>query len=148
MRRGVRLGLDFGKKRIGVSKCDADGILASPLLVVEPEKIISELTKNLDEFSPIEIIIGLPVDLRGEVGVAAQSVLEFAEGLKQAFPTLTIRLVDERLTTKVARGQLQQNGYSTKTDKHLIDAIAATVLLEDALEYERRTGSPPGQVLK
>lgn len=147
MRSGVRVCLDLGSKRIGVAKCDPAGILASPIAVWNSTEVVEKLADLIHEFEPIEIIIGLPIDLRGEQSIAAQNITEIAKEIGQAFVSIPVRLVDERLTTKVARGQLQQSGYTTKSDKGLIDAIAATVLLEDALEFERRTGNVPGQVL-
>lgn len=148
MRRGVRLGVDIGSVRIGIAKCDPDGILATPVAVLNPQELIGELRKLVDELTPIEMIIGYPIDLRGEEAIAAKNVRLVAQNIMESFPNISIRLVDERLTTRVARTQLQQNGHSTRSDKELIDAIAATVLLEDALEFERRTGNAAGQVLK
>lgn len=148
MRHGVRIALDLGLSRIGVAKCDPDGILASPLDVWQPADLESKLSILSQELNPIEIIVGLPVDLRGETGVAANKVKEQVQNLSSTMPALMFRLVDERMTTRVARGQLRENGHTTRTDKALIDAVAASVLLEDALEYERRNGTPPGQVLQ
>jgi putative Holliday junction resolvase len=101
----------------------------------------------VSEEQPIEVIIGLPIDLRGEAGIAAKNVQDQAQILASNNPNLTFRLVDERMTTRVARGQLRENGHTTRTDKNLIDAVAASVLLEDALAYERINGKAPGQVL-
>jgi len=148
MRRGVRIALDLGSNRIGIAKSDPDGILATPLEVCTPEELPSRLAEIVLEFEPLEILVGLPIDLKGQTGIAANNVIETASNLSLENPDVVFRLVDERLTTKVARGQLQKSGYTTRTDKALIDAVAASVLLEDALEYERRNEKPPGQVLK
>ena len=148
MRKGVRFALDLGTNRIGVAKCDASAILASPYAVWSPNDLIKNMAEALAEWTPIEVLVGVPIDLRGNAGIAAEAVQQIADELQRAFPQTTFRMVDERLTTIVARGQLQSSGYTTRTDKSLIDAVAACVLLEDALEYERRNHDAPGEVLK
>ncbi|MEY3697007.1 MAG: hypothetical protein RJA41_657 [Actinomycetota bacterium] len=148
MRRGIRIALDLGAKRIGIAKCDPDGILASPLEVCTPQEISNRLAALIAEYEPLEVLVGLPLDLKGELGIAASQILEVAKNLANENQQTVFRLIDERLTTRVARGQLQESGYTTRNDKGLIDAVAASVLLEDALEFERRSGKEPGQVLQ
>ena len=148
MRRGIRIALDLGAKRIGIAKCDPDGILASPLEVCTPQEISIRLAALIAENEPLEVLVGLPLDLKGELGIAAYQILEVAKNLANENQQTVFRLIDERLTTRVARGQLQESGYTTRNDKGLIDAVAASVLLEDALEFERRSGKEPGQVLQ
>lgn len=148
MRTGVRVALDLGSVRIGVAKSDATGTLASPYTTWQVSADwMSELGKLIAEYEPIELIIGLPTNLRGESSVAAEAIKEIATEIKTNFPLQPIRLMDERMTTAAARKQLQAAGYNSRSDKHLIDAAAATVLLEDALEAERRQGKPAGESL-
>jgi putative Holliday junction resolvase len=148
MRRGIRIALDLGASRVGIAKCDPDAILASPLEVCRPDELSGRLASLIQELDPIEILIGLPIDLKGEIGLAATKALEIARKLVLENQKTVFRVVDERLTTRVARGQLQDSGYTTRNDKALIDAVAASVLLEDALEFERQSGKEPGQVLQ
>ncbi|MEY3407613.1 MAG: hypothetical protein RL038_674 [Actinomycetota bacterium] len=147
MRNGIRFALDLGAVRIGVAKSDPSGILASPFTVWPADSLMVELKKLLDEYTPLEIYIGLPKDLRGQDAIAATAVRSQATLLKQHFSDVNFLLVDERMTTAEARKQLQQAGYNTKTDRQLIDAAAATVLLQAALEAERIQGEPRGEVL-
>ncbi|MEY4348107.1 MAG: hypothetical protein RIS43_526, partial [Actinomycetota bacterium] len=139
MRQGVRLAIDFGSARVGIAKCDREGILATPLRV-EPYSddvtVAASIASLATEYECIEIVLGNPIALSGNEAQAATRVREFAQVLRTA-TEIPIRLVDERLTTAAARKQLQEAGYSTRTDKHLIDAAAAVILLEDALESER-----------
>lgn len=151
MRLGVRFALDLGSVRIGVARCDETGTLASPHMVwqvSDEQTLFSQVADILAEYEPIEIVVGLPTNMRGEQGLAAQGVRDQAKSLQQHFPHITWRLVDERLTTAAARKQLAASGYTTRTDKRLIDAAAAVVLLEDTLEAERRQGVPPGEVVE
>ena len=150
MRAGIRIALDLGSVRIGVARCDATGTLASAHDVwkaADLGALIVQLRDLIDEYEPIEIVVGLPTDMRGEQGIAAQNVVQQTRELKSHFPDVTWRLVDERLTTATARKQLAASGYSTRTDRKLIDAASAVVLLEDTLEAERRQGVAPGEIV-
>lgn len=150
MRRGVRLALDLGGVRTGVARCDASGTLASPMAVWQAataQELLPKLTQALADEAVLEVIVGLPTDLRGAESQAASRVREIVHELAAGLPDVSFRLVDERLTTASARKQLRSAGYTTRTDKALIDAAAATVLLEDALEAERKQGEPPGEIV-
>lgn len=150
MRRGVRLALDLGSVRTGVARCDASGTLASPVAVWKvdsAESLASALKELLMNDEVLEVIVGLPTDLRGAQGQAAAHVRGRVSDLKALLPDITFRLVDERMTSAAARKQLQNSGYTTRTDRDLIDAAAATVLLQDALEAELRQGHAPGEVV-
>ena len=150
MRRGVRLALDLGSVRTGVARCDASATLSSPMAVwavASAEAIAPLLSNALNEDDVLEVLIGLPTALSGDQGIAAENVRTIAAELKSLLPAVAFRLVDERLTTAAARKQLQASGYTTRTDRSLIDAASAAVLLEDALEAERRQGTAPGELL-
>jgi putative Holliday junction resolvase len=149
MRTGVRLGIDLGSVRVGIAKCDPQGILASPLRVepfTDNATVISAIVSLAHEYECLELVLGFPVNLAGDEALSAQVVRKFGEELAAA-TAIPVRLIDERMTTAAARKQLQAAGYSTRTDKHLIDAAAAVILLEDALEAERRQGHPIGEVV-
>ena len=148
MRSGVRIGLDLGSKRIGVARCDREGLVAVPLTALDAEGAWhSELRTLLDEVDAIEIVVGIPVSLRGAEELAAQQVRERIAELKAEFPGLPIRGVDERMTSAVAHRQLREAGHSAKSARAHIDALAAAGILEFALESERRTGQPAGESL-
>lgn len=151
MRRGVRIALDLGDVRTGVARCDASGTLASPVAVwtaQDATEIVAALKPLLEAEDVLEVIVGLPTDLRGDAGQAATNARARVVELKQLLPDVAFRLVDERLTSAAARRQLQGAGYTTRTDRKLIDAAAATVLLQDALEAELRQGRPPGEEIQ
>ena len=150
MRHGVRLAIDYGKVRIGIAKSDASGILASPLRVetfTDEEAAVAAIVALAQELACLEIYVGLPVALSGEEGHAASAVRAFVSKLS-ASAHCPIRLLDERLTTAAARKQLQDAGYNTRSDRHLIDAAAAVILLEDALESERKNGVVAGELVQ
>lgn len=148
MRSGVRLGLDIGTKRIGVARCDRDGLLAVPMSVLDAESDwLTTLGGLLDEYDVIEIVVGIPVSLRGEEEVAAIRMRERISALQAAFPGMPIRGVDERLSTATAHRQLRDAGHSTRSARVHVDALAAAGILEFALESERRTGEPAGELM-
>lgn len=148
MRLGVRLALDWGKARIGVAACDRDGVLAYPVETVPAgPAALARLRAIVDEYEPVELVLGLPRTLAGTESFAAESIRSAAAELAQALPGLPIRLVDERLSTRMAAGRLASAGRNTRRQRSVIDQAAAVAILEAALDHERATGKPPGELL-
>ena len=146
-RRGVRVGLDWGDARIGVARCDPDGILATPYATVAAgEREVADLLAVLAELEPLEVVVGLPITLGGAEGIAAVKVRDRARRLATATP-VPVRLVDERLTTVEASRRLRETGRRAKEQRSVIDAAAAAAILEHALGVERSRGEPPGALL-
>jgi putative Holliday junction resolvase len=143
----VRVGLDWGDARIGVAKCDPDGVLATPYATVRAgEREVADLLAVLAEVEPIEVVVGLPTSLAGTDGPAARKVRERAGRLATA-TAVPLRLVDERLSTVEASRRLREGGRRAKEQRSVIDAAAAAGILEHALSIERSSGSPPGALL-
>ena len=148
MRAGVRLAVDVGSVRIGVARSDPDGILASPLTVVRsgPNEL-DELAALAAGADAIEVIVGLPTSLSGREGVAAAAARSFAAELADRLAPIPVRLVDERFTTTQAHDALRQGGKGSRARRGVVDAAAAAVLLQGALDTERATGRAPGQLV-
>lgn len=137
-RRGVRLGIDVGKARIGVARCDPDGLLAVPVETVpRGEASITRLIELAREYEPIEWIIGLPFNMQGQETASTADARAFAAGV-QAASDVPVRLVDERLTTVSAQAMLHSAGRTTKSSRAVIDQVAAVVLLQYTVDSERR----------
>lgn len=151
MRSGRRLAIDVGTVRIGVAASDFHGILASGLETVtrgtDDSAAISTLKNLVDEVSPIEIYVGLPVSLAGTTTASTANALSFARLLIES-QSIQVRFVDERLSTVSAAAALRASGKNSKSGRKIIDQIAATVILEQALEMEKATGLPPGKTLE
>ena len=146
MRQGVRLAVDAGSVRIGVARSDPDGILASPLAVVRSGPgALDELARLAAGADAIEVIVGLPTSLSGREGAAAAIARRFAADLAGRITPVPVRLVDERFTTTQAHEALRRGGKDTRARREIVDAAAAAVLLQAALDAERATGRPPGQ---
>ena len=148
MRDGVRLAVDMGSVRIGVARSDPGGILASPLTVVRsgPSEL-DELAALVASADAIEVIVGLPTSLSGQEGPAASVARGFAGELARLLAPIPVRLVDERFTTAQAHDALRRSGKDERARRGVVDAAAATVLLQAALDTERATGRPPGQLV-
>lgn len=145
MRNGVRLGIDVGDVRIGVARSDPHGLLASPVEVVRAGSgALDQLRLLVAEHEPIEVLVGLPIGLRGAEGRAAAKAREFAASLR-AVLTVPVRLVDERFSTVSAHQAYRSQGQSTRQTRERIDAAAAAVFLQGALDTERNTNFPPGE---
>ena len=144
----MRLALDWGRARIGVAASDPDGILAHPVETVPAgDAALARIRAVVAEYAPLEVVLGLPRNLAGVEGPAASAMREVAAQLATALPGVPIRLVDERLTTVTASRQLSGAGRNTRRQRSVIDQAAAVALLEQALQHERTTGRPPGEVL-
>lgn len=146
-RRGRRLGLDIGSVRIGVAASDPEGILATPLTVVrrkDEPAALRQLRDLVAEYEPIELLVGDPRSLDGAARAAAASALEFARKVAEATGT-PIRLVDERFTTVEAHHALAAAGKSSRQRREIVDAQAAVIILQNALESEHNTGAPAGR---
>jgi putative holliday junction resolvase len=163
VREGVRLAVDVGSVRVGVARSDPDGILASPLTVLrsgpakpakpaEPASLaklaeLDELAALAAGSDAIEVIVGLPISLSGREGAAAAAARGFAAELAGRLAPIPVRLVDERFTTTQAHDALRRGGKDSRARRGVVDAAAAAVLLQAALDTERATGRPPGQLV-
>ncbi|TXS77637.1 Holliday junction resolvase RuvX [Streptomyces sp. sk2.1] len=148
MRRGRRLAIDVGDARIGVASCDPDGILATPVETVPGRDVPAahrRLGQIVEEYEPIEIIIGLPRSLGGGEGPAAAKIRVFAQEVARSVAPVPVRLVDERMTTVTASQGLRASGVKSRKGRSVIDQAAAVVILQNALESERASGRPPGE---
>ena len=148
MRTGVRLAVDVGSVRVGVARSDPGGILASPLTVVRSGPGgLDELSTLAAGADAIEVVVGLPTSLSGREGAAAAAARSFAAELAGRLAPIPVRLVDERFTTTQAHDALRRGGKDSRARRATVDAAAAAVLLQAALDTERTTGRPPGQLV-
>ena len=150
LRPGVRLAVDVGSVRIGVARCDPQGILATPVRTVSRAGAgegLTELAELVREHGPIEVIVGLPRSLHGGEGSAAEGVRAYSERLSTAIHPVPVRLVDERLTTVSAHQALHAAGRGSRKHRTVVDQVAAVMILQTALDNERNSGSPPGVAL-
>jgi putative Holliday junction resolvase len=145
----VRLALDWGKARIGVAATDVTGSMCFPVDTYDPSPAgLDRLFELIDERSPGVVYLGLPRTLAGEEGPAAQAIRQVAATVSVRLGAIPLRLVDERLTTAVAHRALDAAGRSHKSRRRIVDQAAAVAILEQAVEVERRTGAPAGELVE
>jgi putative holliday junction resolvase len=134
--------------RIGVAGCDPGGLLASPLATVQRGRgDIAELARVAAEREAVEVIVGLPTALSGREGQSAADARRFAAALAAVLTPTPVRLVDERFTTVLAHDALRQGGRDSRARRSVVDKAAAALLLQTALDTERSTGRPAGELV-
>ena len=148
MRHGVRLAVDVGSVRIGVARSDPDGLLASPLATVARGRgDLDSLAGLATGHDAVEVIVGLPTSLSGREGASAADARTFAAALAGRLAPRPVRLVDERFTTVLAHDALRQGGRGVRQRRAVVDKAAAALLLQGALDAERSTGQPAGELV-
>jgi putative holliday junction resolvase len=147
MRTGVRLGVDAGTARVGVAVCDRDGLVATPVATLRRgDGTVDELRALVGEYDVVEVVVGLPLSLRGDDTASTEDARTLAAELATVVD-VPVRLVDERLSTVSAQRALHQTGRSVKSSRPVIDQVAAVIILQNALDFERSAGRPPGTVV-
>lgn len=129
------IGIDYGKKRTGISISDYDKIISFPLETVDTSNLINFL-KDLTKKEKIEkIIIGKPLKLNNKIHALENEIVDFIESINIAFPNISIHRVDERFTSKISNKILNQLETKKKIrmDKSIIDKISASLILESYL---------------
>ncbi len=135
-----KLGIDIGTKRIGIAITDETNTVARPLTTIDRSDIETEtakITSLVEEFEIEVIVAGMPVDLKGEKGVAAQNMEKYLVTLEKTISVPIVRY-DERLTTKIAQDFLRASGLKKKRRKKIIDEAAATIILQNFLEHDKK----------
>jgi putative Holliday junction resolvase len=144
VRAGTRLGIDVGTARIGVARSDPHGMLATPVETVpRAPGDLARIAELCIEHGAVEIVVGLPIALSGRETASTADAREFARRLAAVQPA-PVRLVDERLSTVSASSALRASGRNAKNSRAVVDQVAAVIILQHALDFERSTASPPG----
>ena len=134
--RGRWMAIDWGERRIGLAVSDPSGTIASPAGVVErragKRPPITELVRRAESLEATAIVMSLPLDGEGEDTPRAVECRRVASELTRR-TRLPVALVDERFTTATALRAIREMGGSTRGRKGDVDALAATVLLQQAM---------------
>ncbi|GBF53547.1 hypothetical protein N0824_01402 [Microcystis sp. 0824] len=143
MERVAALGLDIGKKRVGVAGCDGTGLIATGLTTI----IRSSFVADIPQFEAIVkernikiLVAGLPYTMAGELGFQAQQVQKYAQKLAIALD-LPLEYIDERCTSLEAEEFLKAKKQFSSWDKAAIDREAAAIILQQWLDRRRRVNS-------
>jgi putative holliday junction resolvase len=132
------LGLDYGRKRIGLALSDPLGLSAQPLgFIPNDPRTLDGLLEIIRKREVSEIVLGHPRSLSGELGEMAREVEGFAEKLR-ARTTIPIHLWDERFTTSEAENLLISADVRRGKRKEVRDTVAASLILQGFMESRRR----------
>ena len=131
--------VDFGDARTGLAICDKQEMLASPAGVIQEKRFqqaVEKVAAALKELAPELVVVGHPINMNGTVGPRAEHCAQFARQLEEKL-TVPVVLWDERSTTVSAIGDLNITDTRGKKRKEVIDAVAATIILENYLAYRK-----------
>ncbi|MBT7726557.1 MAG: Holliday junction resolvase RuvX [Flavobacteriales bacterium] len=132
------VGIDYGTKRIGISISDSSQIIATSLCAIENKNIFSFLKELLEKEEVDTIVIGEAKNLDTTETDSSKQIYQFVEKLKNQFPKILIKTIDERFTSKIAFQSIIDSGIKKKKrkNKSLIDKVSATIILQDYLTYK------------
>lgn len=135
----VIMSVDLGKARTGLAVCDKTEFLASPYRVIfekSPNKLPERVAAAAKEANAQLLVVGLPKNMDGTEGESAQNARAFAETLR-TLTGLPVEMQDERGTTVTAHHYLNDTDTRGKKRKNAVDAVAATIILQDFLDRRR-----------
>ena len=155
-RPGRRVGIDVGSVRVGVAASDPSALLATPVRTLLRDlddataspTDLEEVATIVAELAAVEVVVGLPRTLAGDEGAAAEAARTYAGRLSVRIAPVPVRLVDERLTTVDAHRNLRESGVDGRRQRSVIDQAAAVLILQAALDTERNSGRPPGELVR
>ncbi len=142
---GRVLAVDFGERRVGLALSDPAGLIAQGLETIQTAgtgETLASIVDIVEEAQVREIILGLPVHMDGTTGEMAGKVEELADQLRNRV-SCDVRTWDERLTSVSARRVMQEMGGTARANKGSLDRIAATMLLQNYLDFRRGTKQQP-----
>ena len=140
----IIMSVDVGTNRTGVACCDKNEFLASPVCVINEtnlRKCVNKVAEIAKERKVEEIVVGLPKNMQNEVTEWTEKCQFFAEELAKRV-TCNVRLWDERFTTSAAIGYLNVTNTRGKKRKDAVDALAATIILENYLDFRKNQATP------
>jgi len=141
---GRVVGVDLGRRRVGLAVSDSDRRVASALAVLERrashEQDHAELARVVAETGANLVVVGLPLSLSGRAGPAAEQVKEEVAELERALP-VPVEMCDERYSTVVADRSLRAAGRKTPARRQVVDKVAAAGILQTWLDRQRNARS-------
>ena len=137
----IIVAVDLGQARTGLAVCDRGEVLASPLAVIQERdraRLVERIAAAARERGAQRLVVGLPLNMDGSEGESAQKARETGAMLAEA-SGLPVDFCDERGTTITAHNYLNATNTRGKKRKAVVDAVAATVILEDYLQSRRNS---------
>ncbi|MHA7155097.1 Holliday junction resolvase RuvX [Arthrobacter sp. TMN-50] len=143
--RGVKLGVDVGMVRVGVASSDSGSLLATPVRTMKRDlkkkSDLNILVREITERDAVQVFVGLPRNLNGSdsasTDMARGYAVELANAIARAGLSVSVRLIDERLSTVSAHRSLRQAGLNTRNHRKVVDQVAAVEILQHAIDMQR-----------
>lgn len=135
------MGLDLGTRTIGIAVSDETGFIARGVETIHRKGLTKDLARIAEIVEQEQVgrfVLGYPKNMNGTIGERAKASEEFAELLKQHFPSIPVVLWDERLSTVAAEKVLIEADLQRKKRKKIIDMMAAVVILQNYLDSQGR----------
>lgn len=135
----IVVGLDVGRRRIGVAASDPTGFLASGVQVIQRvslQKDVETVRSLVESLGADQIVVGYPLSMSGEPGPQAEETEGFVEALR-AQVSVPVILWDERLSTLEADRRMQEAGVSGRKRRQRVDVAAAILILQSYLDHMR-----------
>lgn len=136
---GRIIAIDYGKKRTGIAVSDPLKLIAGGLTALPSREVVDFLKHYASENTVDLFLLGDPRQMNYEPSENRERVLKFRKNLQQTFPSIEIRMIDERFTSVLAHQAMIQGGLKKKArqNKELVDELSATILLQSFLETNR-----------
>jgi putative Holliday junction resolvase len=133
---GRILGIDYGRKRTGIAVTDPLQIIAGNLATVPTHTLMQFIKDYIGREAVDRIVVGQPTQLNGEPSESMKYITPFVNRLKKELPDMPVVMYDERFTSTIAHQAMIDGGMkkSDRRDKARVDAIAATIILNDYLK--------------
>lgn len=133
---GRIMGIDYGRKRTGVAVTDPLQIVAGNLTTVPTHTLMQFIKDYIGREQVDRIVVGRPTQLNGEPSESMKYITPFVNRLRKELPLIPVVMYDERFTSTIAHRAMIDGGMkkSDRRDKSRVDAIAATIILNDYLQ--------------
>lgn len=133
---GRLIGIDYGKKRVGIAVTDPLKMFASPLNTIHPDEFNDFIRGYMKSETIDAFVIGYPVTMNHQPSDSVKYIDPFLRKLKKDFPGIEVHLVDERFTSRMALRTMIDGGLTRKDrqDKAMVDKISASIILQSFLD--------------
>ena len=133
------MAIDYGKKRTGLAVTDPAQIIANGLCTVDTSRLWDFLTDYVSRETVDTIVVGMPVQMNGQMSDNQRNILPFINRWRQNYPAIPLVEYDERFTSVMAHRTMLEAGLGkmARRNKALVDEISATIILQSYMESKR-----------
>jgi len=133
---GRLIGIDYGRKRVGIAVTEPGQMIASGLTTVGAHEVLVFINNYIEKEEVDAFVVGLPKQMDNQPSESAGLVNSFVTGLSRKFPDIPVHMVDERFTSKMASRAMLEGGLKKKQrqNKALVDFVSAALILQSYME--------------